>query len=129
MNELDQLAVNNMVQALKYKQPVVPLPRPDPRGTTFNNRLPPQIMEYNAKLMMQPYGNGVVPASPLLKQEGYSPKADMQAIIDPYDIMSHPQPESYGGGKYKIYTNAQGKHQPPAQDMIAEYLRKNALQP
>lgn len=60
----------------------VPVPRPDPRGSTFNTRLPRAPVEE-----MKPFGAGEIPAAALLYSRGIAANPD-RMIYSPYDIMN-----------------------------------------
>src|SRR5689334_3036910 len=106
-DSIDQLTVDRMVNALRGPQAPAqhqtPLPRPDPRGNTFNERLPPQLKYYNYMLQntMSPE---VVPTDPLLSHGDYAANADKSMEYVPSQVAesvfnpSMQMPLSYGAG-------------------------------
>jgi hypothetical protein len=130
-DELDQLALNRMVQALQPQVPLptprpqVPLPIADPRGTDFTDRVAGQLSR------MLPKDPVAVHPNMLMQKNGYQQTADDNVGISPQDLLDtlvakHEGldfPMSYGAGRNKIYTPTM--QAPPAQDVIANWLKNN----
>ena len=64
-----------------FKQQQVPMPQPDPRGSTFVQRLPPILRGGPT------FGADVVPSELMMHKLGYGSRPDKN-VYSPYDIMN-----------------------------------------
>jgi hypothetical protein len=130
-DELDRLALDRMVQALRPQVPLptprpaqVPLPRPDPRGNDFTDRIAGQIS------LLMPHDQIATHPDVVMQKNGYATTADNKSV-EPQAIMDnwfntqngYNLPQSYGAGRNKLYTPTMTA--PPAQDVIANWLKNN----
>jgi len=135
-DDLDRLAIDNMVGALRNAPVPLPRPRPDniqpdfpngvplpPKMPSWSQRLPDELGIYQGLLKNHPISPETVPPEAL----GVNKAADMESVLPPEILRANKTlPPSYGGGKYKITTYAS---EPKFEDRIAQWLAKNAVQP
>ncbi len=88
---MDKLNSVLMMQSQPEKTVKTPMPTPDPRGSTFRDRLPPQIGEEQYRLLYPnlPLG-GAIPPELLEASKGIDPTMHSGDAMDRYDNTNSP---------------------------------------